>query len=92
MVNPDVLVLDEPTSALDVTVQKQILGLLQDLQVKKAMAYLLITHDMAVLRAMSHQVMVIQAGRVLELGPTDQVLEHPQHDYTRSLLAAFPNG
>ncbi len=92
VVNPDVLVLDEPTSALDVTVQKQILGLLQDLQVKKAMAYLLITHDMAVLRAMSHQVMVIQAGRVLELGPTDQVLEHPQHDYTRSLLAAFPNG
>jgi microcin C transport system ATP-binding protein len=92
VVDPDLLVLDEPTSALDVTVQKQILKLLQDLQKKRGMAYLLITHDLDVLRAMAHQVMVLQAGHIREAGPAEQVLHQPGHAYTRSLLAAFPKG
>jgi microcin C transport system ATP-binding protein len=91
VVEPDLLVLDEPTSALDVTVQKQILKLLQDLQKKRSMAYLLITHDIDVLRAMAHQVMVLQAGQIMEAGSAEQVLHQPSHAYTRSLLAAFPN-
>jgi microcin C transport system ATP-binding protein len=88
---PQLLVLDEPTSALDVTVQKQILKLLQGLQKNRNMAYLLITHDIDVLRAMSHQVMVLQAGRIVETGPAEQVLHQPGHDYTRRLLDAFPD-
>ena len=90
VVEPHVLVLDEPTSALDVTVQKQILKLLQTIQKTRNMAYLLITHDLGVLRAMAHEVMVLQGGRVVEAGSAEQVLYRPVHDYTRSLLAAFP--
>lgn len=91
VVEPDLLVLDEPTSALDVTVQKHILELLQDVQKKRGMAYLLITHDIDVLRAMAHQVLVLQAGQIVESGPADQVLHQPRHAYTRTLLEAFPN-
>jgi microcin C transport system ATP-binding protein len=90
VVEPELLVLDEPTSALDVTVQKQILELLQSLQKTRGMAYLLITHDVDVLRAMAHEVMVLQAGQVLESGPAEQVLTQPEHAYTRSLVEAFP--
>jgi microcin C transport system ATP-binding protein len=90
VIEPRLLVLDEPTSALDVTVQKQILQLLQDLQKTRGMAYLLITHDLDVLRAMAHQVLVLQSGRVVESGPAQQVLTCPAHAYTRSLLEAFP--
>jgi microcin C transport system ATP-binding protein len=90
-VDPELLVLDEPTSALDVTVQKQILKLLQMLQKSRNMAYLLITHDIDVLRAMAHRVIVLQNGQVQEAGPAEQVLHRPAHDYTRSLLAAFPD-
>lgn len=88
IVRPKVLVLDEPTSALDVTVQQQVLGLLQRLQRERGLAYLLITHDIAVVRAMAHQVLVLQAGQVLEQGPAQQVLETPQQPYTRALLQA----
>ena len=91
VVEPDLLVLDEPTSALDVTVQQQILKLLQDLQKTKGIAYLLITHDVDVLRAMAHQIMVLQSGQVVESGLAQQVLEQPEHPYTRSLLDAFPD-
>ena len=90
VIQPDLLVLDEPTSALDVTVQKQILQLLQSLQTKRGMAYLLITHDMDVLRAMAHHVIVLQAGQVVEAGQALQVLTQPEHAYTQSLLSAFP--
>ena len=90
VVDPLLLVLDEPTSALDVTVQQQILALLQDLQKTRGMAYLLITHDVDVLRAMAHEVLVLQAGQVVESGPAPQVLNGPQHPYTRALLDAFP--
>lgn len=91
VVEPQLLVLDEPTSALDVTVQKQILKLLQSLQKKRNIAYLFITHDIDVLRAMAHRVMVLQSGQVVEAGPVKQVLYRPAHDYTRRLLSAFPD-
>ena len=89
IVEPELLVLDEPTSALDVTVQQQILNLLQDLQKRRGMAYLLITHDLDVLRAMAHEVLVLQGGEVLESGPAERVMHQPAHPYTRGLLAAF---
>jgi microcin C transport system ATP-binding protein len=90
VVEPALLVLDEPTSALDVTVQKQILALLQTLQKTRGMAYLLITHDVDVLRAMAHQVLVLKSGQVVEQGGAEQVLGAPRHAYTRKLLNAFP--
>lgn len=86
MVEPDMLVLDEPTSALDVTVQKQVLELLQRLQRERGLSYLLITHDVDVIRAMAHDVLVMQAGEVLESGSVDQVLLSPQHPYTQLLV------
>lgn len=89
IIQPEVLVLDEPTSALDVTVQQQILTLLQALQKSRGMAYLLITHDLDVLRAMAHEVLVLQKGQVVERGAAEQVLSDPSHAYTRQLLAAF---
>jgi microcin C transport system ATP-binding protein len=88
IVKPQLLVLDEPTSALDVTIQKQVLQLLQRLQREHGLSYLLITHDVDVIRAMAHHVAVMKDGRFLESGPLQQVLQTPQHDYTRALLAA----
>ena len=88
IVQPRILVLDEPTSALDVSIQKQVLQLLQRLQRERGLSYLLITHDIDVIRAMAHQVLVLKAGRVVESGPMDQVLDHPQDAYTKRLLAA----
>jgi microcin C transport system ATP-binding protein len=88
IVQPQLLVLDEPTSALDVTIQQQVLQLLQRLQRERGLAYLLITHDMDVIRAMAHQVLVVQNGEIVETGPVAQVLDAPQHLYTRTLVAA----
>jgi microcin C transport system ATP-binding protein len=88
VVDPQVLVLDEPTSALDVAIQKQVLELLQRLQRERGLSYLLITHDVSVVRAMAHQVLVMQSGHVVESGTVDAVLEQPQHAYTRLLVAA----
>ena len=88
IVQPKLLVLDEPTSALDVTIQKQILQLLQALQRERGLSYLLITHDVDVIRAMAHVVLVMKDGAVVESGPVAQVLDAPQHDYTRVLVAA----
>ena len=85
---PRLLVLDEPTSALDVTIQKQVLQLLQRLQRDKGLSYLLITHDVDVIRAMAHEVLVMKAGEIVESGPVDEVLERPRHDYTRTLVQA----
>ena len=85
VVEPRLLVLDEPTSALDVTVQKQVLALLQSLQRERGLSYLLITHDVAVIRAMAHHVLVMKDGQVLEAGPALQVLSSPTHPYTRQL-------
>ena len=88
IVQPELLVLDEPTSALDVTIQKQVLGLLQQLQRERGLAYLLITHDVDVVRAMAHEVLVLKDGAVVEAGAAAQVLSQPQHPYTQRLLAA----
>ena len=88
IVQPDALVLDEPTSALDATMAQQILQLLQRLQRERGLAYLLITHDVEVIRAMAHQVLVMRGGEILESGPVDTVFQQPQHAYTRTLLAA----
>jgi len=86
VVEPQLLVLDEPTSALDVTVQKQVLSLLVRLQRERRLSYLLITHDVQVIQAMAHEVMVMKDGRVVERGPALQVLAHPSHPYTRMLV------
>ncbi len=88
IVNPELLVLDEPTSALDVTVQKQVLSLLQRLQRERGLSYLFITHDVDVIRAMAHEVMVMKDGAVIERGPVEQVLAAPRHPYTRTLVQA----
>ncbi len=88
IVQPQLLVLDEPTSALDVTVQQQVLALLQRLQKERGLSYLLITHDVEVIRAMAHDVMVMKDGEVLETGPVAQVLDAPRHPYTQRLVAA----
>ena len=88
IVQPQVLVLDEPTSALDVTIQQQVLGLLQRLQKEKGLSYLLITHDVDVIRAMAHDVLVMKDGVVLESGSVTEVLDAPQHPYTQRLVAA----
>ncbi len=88
IIEPEVLVLDEPTSALDVTMAQQVLQLLQGLQRERGLTYLLITHDVAVVRAMAHQVMVLQGGKVVEKGDVNIVLNAPKHAYTRTLLAA----
>lgn len=88
IVRPQLLVLDEPTSALDVSIQQQVLSLLQSLQRERALAYLLITHDVAVVRAMAHDVLVLKDGQAVESGAALDVLNAPQHPYTQQLLAA----
>ncbi len=88
IVQPDILVLDEPTSALDVTVQQQVLVLLQRLQRQRGLSYLLITHDVAVIAAMAHDVLVMKGGEILEAGAAHSVLQHPAHPYTQLLLSA----
>lgn len=88
VVEPQILVLDEPTSALDVTTQKQVLQLLQQLQKQRGLSYFLITHDVAVIRAMAHQVMVMQSGQVVEVGAVDQILQAPKQAYTQLLVSA----
>ncbi|QXW19551.1 dipeptide ABC transporter ATP-binding protein [Comamonas aquatica] len=88
ILRPRILVLDEPTSALDVTIQKQVLGLLQRLQRELGLSYVLITHDMDVIRAMAHEVLVMQNGEVVEQGAVDAVLNQPQHPYTQQLVHA----
>jgi microcin C transport system ATP-binding protein len=88
IVSPRILVLDEPTSALDVSIQKQVLQLLQRLQRERGLSYLLITHDIDVIRAMAHQVLVLKDGQVVESGTIERVLAQPSNLYTQSLLAA----
>ena len=88
ILKPALLLLDEPTSALDVSVQQQVLQLLVSLQRKFGMSYLFITHDLAVIQAMAHRVVVMKDGQIVETGDTRGVFEQPQHEYTRALLAS----
>jgi microcin C transport system ATP-binding protein len=91
IVEPKLLLLDEPTSALDLSIQKQILELLVSLQKAKGLTYVLISHDLAVMRAMAHRVLVMRHGNIVEFGATEHVLQRPRQPYTQSLLdAAFP--
>jgi microcin C transport system ATP-binding protein len=88
ILEPDVILLDEPTSALDVSVQKQVLGLLAQLQKKWNLSYLFISHDLRVVRAMSHRVIVMRQGKMVEYGDVDDVFDNPKHEYTRELASA----
>jgi len=88
IVNPKVVVLDEPTSALDVTIQKQVLELLAGLQRKYGLSYILVTHDIEVVRAMAHRVMVMKDSRIVESGTLDEVVRNSKSDYTRKLVEA----
>ena len=89
-VQPELIVCDEPTSALDVSVQAQILNLLTQLQRELGVAYLFITHNFGVVEFMAHEVAVMCGGRIVESGQAQRVLEHPEHEYTKTLLAAVP--
>ncbi|MEF2965434.1 ATP-binding cassette domain-containing protein [Paenibacillus sp. M1] len=87
---PAVIVCDEPTSALDMTIQAQILDLLKNLQQKKGVSYLFIAHGLEVIYSISHRVMVMKEGQIVEEGETKHIFHDPQHDYTRSLIKAIP--
>ncbi len=88
ILKPDVLVLDEPTSALDRSVQAQIVELLRKLQKSRNMAYVFISHDLKIVKALAHRVFVMKDGEIVEQGSSDAVFHHPQTDYTKQLIAA----
>ncbi len=90
MLEPDLLILDEPTSALDRSVQAQVLDLLKALQRRHGLSYVFISHDLKVVRAISHRLLVMRHGKVVEHGDTERVFEQPEQPYTRRLIdAAF---
>ncbi len=89
--SPELLILDEPTSALDVSVQAQLLNLLRDLRAEHGLTYVMVSHDLDVVRYLAEDVVVMLRGRVVERGPAEQVLTAPRHDYTRELVAASPS-
>jgi oligopeptide transport system ATP-binding protein len=88
ILQPKLVVLDEPTSALDRSVQKEIVELLRRLQAAHGLAYVFISHDLAVVRALADRILVMRHGRVVEAGSTEAILERPEHPYTRELISA----
>jgi oligopeptide transport system ATP-binding protein len=88
--NPRLIVCDEPVSALDVSIQAQILNLLKDLQAEFGLAYLFVAHDLAVVRTMSDDIAVMNKGKIVEAGPSEEVYSNPKDEYTKALLAAVP--
>jgi microcin C transport system ATP-binding protein len=88
VLRPQLIVLDEPTSALDRTIQKQVIDLLRELQSKYGLSYLFISHDLAVIKAISHRVMVMRQGELIESGSTEQIFSSPRSAYTQALIAA----
>ena len=87
---PDILIADEPTTALDVTIQAQILELMQDLQKKLGMAIIMVTHDLGVIASMCDEILVMYGGRVCERGTADDIFYQPAHEYTKGLLRSIP--
>ena len=90
VLDPEFIVWDEPVSALDVSIQAQILNLLMDLQEQRKIAYMFITHDLCVVRHISHEIMVMYMGQVVEYASRDELFRHPVHPYTVGLLNAIP--
>mgnify|MGYP001604089870 CR=1 FL=1 len=90
MLEPKILVLDEPVSALDLSIQSQVLNLLMDLQERMDLAYLFISHDLSVVRHLADEVLVLYLGQPVEIGPKEQIFDHPRHPYTKALLSATP--
>jgi microcin C transport system ATP-binding protein len=88
VLKPDFIVMDEPTSALDMSVQAQIVDLLRDLQQRHGLTYMFISHDLKVVRAVSHDIVVMRQGRIVEQGPTAEIFANPKKPYTRALMAA----
>jgi peptide/nickel transport system ATP-binding protein len=88
---PDIVICDEPVSALDVSIQAQILNLLKDLQAKLGLTYIFVSHNLAVVEYIADRIMVMCAGRLVEMAPADRLFQNPVHPYTRALLAAVPD-
>ena len=89
---PDVLICDESVSALDVSVQAQVLNLLQDLQDEYGLSYIFISHDLAVVKYISDRVMVMSEGGIVEMADSDEIYRNPREEYTRRLLSSIPKG